>query len=108
MRTVNIKLLPDGSGRVRIHWFQRLDNGPARTPEGAVMSTLGPLRSGGVRGRIACQPNLKDVGPQQVNGETVPICHSDDVRGATCPECLATAEAKAALADYALTLNTAG
>lgn len=92
MSQVVIRLLPDGSGRVRIHYFVHDQKGPVTTPSGAVMTALGPLKLGGVTGRIACQPQLASVTPQMVKGELQPTVHSDDVRAVTCPECQRTSE----------------
>ena len=101
MRHVLIRLLPDGSGRVRIHWFVRDESGPARTPGGVVPSSAGPLKAGGTRGRIACKPGQRDVGPHAAGGTIEPVPHTDDIRAATCDLCLATDEARKALAEIA-------
>jgi hypothetical protein len=97
MNQVVIRLLPDGSGRVRIHWFVHDPKGPVRTPASTTMTALGPLRLGGAVGRIACQPGLESVTPKVDGTQTVPLCHSDDCRAATCPECMATPEYAAAM-----------
>ena len=94
---VEIKLLKDGSGRVCIHWFDTTprDAMPITTPADVKLGgPLGLLRFGGVKGRIACKPELSSVTPQTIGGITYPVMHSDDVRAATCPLCLATTEAK--------------
>lgn len=106
MNQVVIKLLPDGSGRVRIHWFCRDDKGPIRTAEAVTMSALGPVRLGGATGRIACQPQRKSVAPE-VNGlVTTPCVHSDDARAVTCPECMKTPEYAAAMKAYSEIMET--
>lgn len=92
MNKVVIKLLPDGSGRVRIHWFVHDDRGPVTTPASTTLTALGPLKLGGAKGRIACQPRRASVTPEVVGGVTTPIVHSDDVRAVTCPECRQTKE----------------
>ncbi len=103
MRTVDVKLLPDGSGRVRIHWFRRDPAGRSVTPSGVILSPLGPLSVGGVRGEIACQPgrghtNSVDHG----NNSHTLFCHTDETRATTCPECMATPEYQKAAAEVAL------
>lgn len=103
-----IRLLPDGSGRVRIHWFIHDPKGPIETVSSVTMSAIGPIKMGGARGRIACQPQRTSIAPEQKGSDMHIVTHSDDVRGATCPECLATPEAKAQLADFATMLDTAG
>src|SRR5438876_1374472 len=107
MRTVVVRLLPDGSGRVRIHWFERLDNGPVKTPEGEVMTNLGPMVFGGVSGRIACAPKMTNVSPQMVDGRANLVCHSDEVRAVTCPQCMETEEFKKAMEEIRLLVDTA-
>ncbi len=101
MRSIDVKVLPgeptDGSGHVRIHWFVRSENGAAVTPAGTVKSSIGPLKAGGVRGYLACQKGRADIGSRVVGGMIAMTLHTDEVRAATCPECLATAEAKAML-----------
>lgn len=92
MNRVVMKLLSDRSGRVLIHWFIHDDQGPVETPANAVMTAMGPLKLGGVRGRIACMPSLDSVTPTMVNGISYPVPHSDDVRAVTCPACSATKE----------------
>ncbi len=101
---VVIRMLPDKSGRVRIHWFIRDSTGPAKTPSLTVPSPVGPLAVGGTVGRIACQPKRDSVTPA-VNhaGQIEPCCHTDDPRAATCPECCATDEFKQAM-EYLETL----
>lgn len=102
-RTAVLRLLPDGSGRVRIHWFIWDKEGPIQMPQTMVMTAKGPMAVGGNavtgerRGRIACQPKLKSVLPQQKGQEYLLFTHSDDPRAASCPECMATEEYKAAM-----------
>jgi hypothetical protein len=99
MRTVIIRMLPDKSGRVRIHWFIHEERGPIKTPETVKMTQIGPVRLGGNRGRIACQPAKTDLVPQQKGRDIEPCCHSDDPRAVTCPECMAVPEYREAM-DY--------
>ena len=97
---VNIRLLPDRSGRVRICWFIRDEKGFAGTGDGSsapIETKGGTIGRGpsmihieGVQGRIACRPTLMSMQPQVVAGAYQPLVHSDDARAATCPECLAT------------------
>jgi hypothetical protein len=107
MSRVVIKLLPDKSGRIRIHWFVRDSAGPIQTPGRIVPTVHGPFPLGAAKGYIACNKALKDTQPQMVNGQVLPSVHSDDVRSATCPECLATQEAKDALAQLEEIYDTA-
>ncbi len=80
-------LLPDGTGRVRQHWFVHDPEGK-KTPERVVQTPMGPLRLGGVPGRIACKPLYDgDFSVISLGG----MC-SGDVRAVNCPECQATAE----------------
>lgn len=101
MQPINIKVLPgeplDGSGKVRIHWFVRSEEGAAVTPSGTLKSSIGPIKVVGTRGYLACQKGRTDIGSRIVGGMIVMTLHSDDVRSANCPECLATEEAKAML-----------
>ncbi len=106
MRTVEMKLLPDGSGRVRIHFFVHTPDGPVHTPEGTLVSKEAgvprPIKAGGSVGRIACQPKLNSILPQPSGGKTATgspvlikvMCHSNDARGITCPECMDTQDYK--------------
>ncbi len=106
MNKVVIRLLKDGSGRIRIHWFRHHPLGLIQTPGSVRMTALGPFPLGGKQGMIACQPSMVSVNPKVQGGKTEPCCHSDDVRAANCPECLATPEAKVALENYAEILHT--
>ncbi len=100
MRQVVIKLLPDRSGRVLIHWFVHDEQGPIETPVGGAMTALGPMHLGGAKGRIACMPGRGHAGSEIINGQHHLFPHSDDVRAATCPDCLTTDEAKRMLLEY--------
>ena len=93
-RVVNMRLLNDGTGRVCIHWFIRDEAGPIKTPGTAYMTAFGPIPLGGAVGRIACNPEQNSVATQNNGMDFFPCLHSDDVRAATCPDCLATDEAK--------------
>ena len=92
MNQVEIKLLPDGSGRVRIHWFVRDPKGPIKTAGSTTLPALGPLTLGGAMGRLACNAAIKDVAPQFSGGVWRPCVCSDDVRAVSCPECQAVPE----------------
>ena len=107
MRVVEMKLLPDGSGRVRIHWFQICEDGPAKTPAGTVNTSAGSWEMCGVQGRIACTPARDNVLPQY-QGQVIHLtCRSEDPRAVTCPECQATEDYKAAMKGYELLVDTA-
>jgi hypothetical protein len=99
VRQVNIRLLPGGSGKVRIHLFVHDEAGPASTPGGvvAVVPVFGPLLLEPSRGRIACQASLKDVTPRVKNGIIHPVVHSNEARAVTCPECMATDDYRQAM-----------
>lgn len=97
MSEVIIKLHPDRSGRVLIHWFVRDEKGPIETPGGAVPTAGGPLRMGSVRGYLACSPQTNKVGMALAASAPHLLVHSDDVRAVTCDTCLATSEAKRTL-----------
>lgn len=92
MNQVVIKLLPDGSGRVRIHWFMRTEDGPIETLASITQTGMGPIKLGGAKGRIACSPSKTSVAPLVQGGQTTPCCCSDDPRVVTCPECRAVPE----------------
>ena len=96
-RVINVRLLADKSGRACIHWLMPDEAGPIATVGVTKMTALGPLRLGGIRGRIACNPEQNSVNPMLRGGETLMCMHSDDVRAATCPKCLGTVEAIAML-----------
>lgn len=107
MRTIEVKLLPDGSGRVRIHWFCRSEAGKA-TAQHALTATGDenePVKAGPVKGFIACQRQRTSLTPARVNGAIAPVFHTDDVRAATCPECLATEEARMELVEFGLLVS---
>jgi hypothetical protein len=106
MRTVNVKMLRDGTGRVCIHWFIRGD-GPISTAVNVVPSVLGMITIGGVKGWIACNREQNTVSPQVQNGETFLCCHTDDPRAATCPSCKAVPEYAKMMAELNETVNVA-
>lgn len=87
--------------RVRIHWFQHDDKGPIHTGSVVATTALGPLKLGGVRGRIACQPNRASLAPPLVNGRIQPCPCSDDVRAVTCDLCAATEGYRSAVEELA-------
>jgi hypothetical protein len=96
-RVVEMRVLP--GGKVRIHWFERALDGPATTPSGMTTGAEGRLQVGPVRGRIACMPTQANVAPQTKGGVIRLVCHSDEPRAVTCPECMATENFKTALAN---------
>jgi hypothetical protein len=85
-----IKLLPDGSGKVRLHYFVHDDKGPIKTPTGTVMTALGPVTMGGVMGYVACQPRRTEITPEIRQNVVVPVPHTNEARAVTCPECKET------------------
>ncbi len=99
MQQIVIKVLPDG--RVRHHWFVRDEQGPIKTPLRQDPTQAGVLRLGGAVGYIACQKRRQSTAPEVRGNQVVPLCHTDDPRAATCPDCLATPEYAAAMAAYA-------
>lgn len=85
-------------GRVRIHWFVFQEGGPAKTSKGKLKSSGGEIEVVGKSGYVACDPKRTTLNPSR-HGEVIKTFHhTDDPRAATCPECLATAEYKAAMA----------
>jgi hypothetical protein len=89
---VNYKTLPDG--RTLIHWLVADEAGPITTVGmPPLMTPGGPIRLGGGKWRVACNPTQNTINPQVRNGVRYMCMTSDDVRAATCPKCLATAEA---------------
>lgn len=107
MRQVDIKLLPDDSGRVRIHYFHRDPEGPIVMPGGIVMSSVGPVQVGGDRGRIACMPKETAITPRFDGGKIRPLPHTDHPPAATCPECRASEYWKTSMALLEELLHTA-
>jgi hypothetical protein len=94
MNNILIRMLPDMI-HVRHHWFCRTEAGPAETPSGH----LGPYKVGGVRGYIACQKSRESITPLMLpGGQVEPLHFTDDARAATCPECQATPEFEAMMA----------
>jgi len=84
-KILNVKLLPDKSGRVLIHWLQPDEAGPVQTQGHPVYACIQPFR-----GKIACNPTQNTVNPQVRNGETLMCMHSNEVRAVTCPKCMLT------------------
>ena len=76
--------------RVCIHWFQICADGPIQTRVKVEPTELGPIRLGGVRGKIACNPAQNTVLSQERAEGYYLCCHSDDVRAVTCEDCSAT------------------
>src|SRR5215467_9714350 len=90
---VTIRLLPDGSGRVRIHWYVKFKGGPIKS-----VAQNGVINFPASEGKIACSP---DLGPSvRLSDGSMQLTHrSDDPRAVTCPECMATQEFKDAMAE---------
>ena len=97
-RVVVMKRLKDGSGRCCIHYLVRDDSGPITMLDCEIVAM--PYKVGG-RARIACNKEQNTVTPQERGQEVFQCLRSDDVRAVTCPDCLATKEAKDMLAHYA-------
>ena len=108
MRALLIKLLPDGSGRVRIHWFIHDAAGPIKTTGNVLPTAAGILRLGGAIGRIACDPDKESVATVVDGQKHIPYVHSNDPRAATCPECIATKEYVEAMKKLGEVLETSG
>ena len=83
------KILPDG--RSRIHWCIRDEDGPICALPINLKAANRPLtiKAPGHTYRIACAPQHNNL---------MRLRFTDDPRAATCPECEATEEHKAALA----------
>ena len=107
MRVVTIRLLPDGSGRVRIHWYMRTPDGPIKPPENGMPDIYAKKLGWPTSGRIMCAPGVKDIRPQIKGASIHPVVHSDDPRAVTCPECMETEEYKKVMEEYALLVDTA-
>lgn len=91
-RTVEVKVLPGGQRRVRIHYFVRDPEGPVRLPGKEQATPFGLVRLGYGVGRIACQPARENILPRVEAGVMRVVPHSDDPRAVSCPECQATAQ----------------
>ena len=99
MQTVVLKLLPDGTGRIRIHWAVRDPNGKIEIRDRVVETSWGPKVMQGARWRVVCQPGLSTLsGLRQGENVVLQPC-SDDPRGVTCPECMAAEEFQKARQD---------
>jgi len=96
MRYVEIKRLPDGSGRVRVHWIVPDQNGPLLTSTSAVPSDQGIKLTPGIRVRIACLPRQDTFSELTSDNGVKLTLRSDDPRAVTCPECQKTSEYQAA------------
>jgi hypothetical protein len=97
-RQIVNKMLPNG--RVCIHWFQPCDDGPINTEAKVIPTQIGPLKMGGVRGRIACNPSQNYLGPLEKGMQRL-MCHrSEDPRAVTCPACMDTPAFKEAIANF--------
>ena len=99
MRPIHLKALPGTNlKKLRIHWFVHDDAGPITTPKKDFKSNKGSVTMGGVSGHIACQPQKKG-GLLEIRPDGIHVfMRTDSIRAATCPECLASAEAKVYLA----------
>jgi len=96
MRAIHIKMLPGSDlKKVRIHWMILDEQGPIETPRGEVLCTRGSIVMGGVKGRIACQPGRQSVLPEVRSDGIHLLLRSENINAVNCPECLASAEAKA-------------
>ncbi len=129
---LNVKLLPDKSGRVLIHWLQEdtydaTKVGPdslkplarlvdeADSKEGAFPIRINghpQLRAGCgqatvASARIACNPKQNTVQPQHKGQEVFMCMHSNDIRAVTCEKCLATHDAVELLKQYENTVEVA-
>lgn len=129
---LNVKLLPDKSGRVLIHWLQEdtFDASKegadslkplahlvkeADAPGGAFPIKINghPQLRGGVgqavvaNARIACNVKQNSVNPLHRGQEVFMCMHSNDVRAVTCPRCLETKDAVELLKQYEDTLEVA-
>ncbi len=95
MQTVVIRMLPDGSGRVCIHWLFQDPEGPIQVTDRSVTAS-GPQIVRGRRWRMACNPTQSNVSVAE-GGRLTPSPHSDDPRAVTCPKCMATAKFQEAM-----------
>lgn len=95
MEQVVVRLLPDGSGRVCLHWIYEDKDGPIETVDSVVQTSAGPKLLGARRWRMACCPQLTNIDPKREGVRIIPWQRSDDPRAVTCPRCMATDEFKA-------------
>ena len=100
---ITIKVLKDR--RVRIHFFVRSEKGPIQTePDIHLAPGIKPVRIGGAKGFVACQPQRKRLAGEMLNGRVLVFPCSDEVRAVTCDLCLATDEFKKAAEELAAVL----
>lgn len=98
-RKISIRLLEDGTDRACIHWLREHPDGliiiqgtGIRNIRDITSKDATPLPLN-ARGSIACNPKQTSVQPREVNGVHLMCLFSNDVRAATCPDCLATVNA---------------
>ena len=107
---LNVKMLPDKSGRVLIHWLQEGVEGGTAYPikiQGHPQLRAQCGQSVVINARIACNPKQNSVNPQHRGQEVFMCMHSNDVRAVTCPQCLATVDAVELLKQYEDVLEVA-
>jgi hypothetical protein len=128
---LNVKMLPDKSGRVLIHWLQEDVYDASKLPadslkplarlvDQADKGDAYPIKIQGhpqlrrgsgqatvSKARIACNPTQNSVNPQHKGQEVFMCMHSNDVRAVTCPKCLATVDAAELLKQYEDTMEIA-
>lgn len=108
MQTVELKLLPDGSGRIRIHWVMRDPEGPVLIHDRVVETSWGPKLMSGSRWRVACQPQRASIAPQAQGQKILPFPITDDPRAVTCDLCVATEWFQKARAELENTVPSPG
>lgn len=108
---LNLKQLKDGSGRVCVHWLIPDESGLIEThgsigvSGGGTGFKAGPFLDKNVvkKWRVACNPKQNSINPQVApSGERFMCIPTDEIRAVTCPACLATEEAVAAMTPYVL------
>lgn len=91
---VDIKLLPDG--RTLIHWLRECDDGPIKLQgHPRLREVMGRPADG--QYQVACRPAQNTVASQKCGSTRFMCMTSGDPAAVTCPDCLTTAEAVAAL-----------
>jgi hypothetical protein len=100
-RRIVRKLLPDGSGRIRIHWVYLTPDGPNVAKGVAIDTSSNPIQ-GEKHYRIACMPGVLIDGAQKVGENLLVHERTDDPRASSCPECEETEEYKKAMAEIEL------
>jgi hypothetical protein len=89
---VDVKLLPDG--RACIHWLYEADDGLICIQgHEQLRAVMGAKPDGEYR--LACRPKQNTINSRKIGSIRYICMTSNDLNQVTCPDCLATKEAKA-------------